>query len=252
MYTVSSYIVFLFLLFVFFLLLLFISLSSFFLFKQKTAYEMRISDWSSDVCSSDLLHRRPHRIGCHVHHHVGAVPAGDLLDPLFGILVGHIDGVGRTELTGEFQFGPVALQAGDDDVARARLAGRDDASQAPLSGAQYHQRVTHLELWHLHRPAVAGAQRVEHHGDLGRQALVDLVHERIRVQVHVLGIGAPQARTVVQRDIGVDPSVPAEVIGAQAARHAKAARDHGLHHHSVAHVHGPAPGRVVADLGDYA
>src|SRR3546814_8756358 len=27
----------------------------FFLFKQKTAYEMRISDWSSDVCSSDLL-----------------------------------------------------------------------------------------------------------------------------------------------------------------------------------------------------
>src|SRR3546814_15932531 len=28
---------------------------SFFVFKQKTAYEMRISDWSSDVCSSDLL-----------------------------------------------------------------------------------------------------------------------------------------------------------------------------------------------------
>src|SRR3546814_5967304 len=28
--------------------------SLFFFFKQKTAYEMRISDWSSDVCSSDL------------------------------------------------------------------------------------------------------------------------------------------------------------------------------------------------------
>src|SRR3546814_7098089 len=28
---------------------------SFFFVKQKTAYEMRISDWSSDVCSSDLL-----------------------------------------------------------------------------------------------------------------------------------------------------------------------------------------------------
>src|SRR3546814_2433630 len=27
-----------------------------FFFKQKTAYEMRISDWSSDVCSSDLRH----------------------------------------------------------------------------------------------------------------------------------------------------------------------------------------------------
>src|SRR3546814_3719052 len=38
--------------------------SWFFFFKQKTAYEMRISDWSSDVCSSDLLqfsHGRWHR-----------------------------------------------------------------------------------------------------------------------------------------------------------------------------------------------
>src|SRR3546814_4799893 len=35
----------------------------FFFFKQKTAYEMRISDWSSDVCSSDLEHR-PGRGSC--------------------------------------------------------------------------------------------------------------------------------------------------------------------------------------------
>src|SRR3546814_3639437 len=32
-----------------------INLFFFFFFKQKTAYEMRISDWSSDVCSSDLF-----------------------------------------------------------------------------------------------------------------------------------------------------------------------------------------------------
>src|SRR3546814_19221060 len=32
-----------------------------FFFKQKTAYEMRISDWSSDVCSSDLQTRAAHR-----------------------------------------------------------------------------------------------------------------------------------------------------------------------------------------------
>src|SRR3546814_6663377 len=48
-------------------------LCCFFFFKQKTAYEMRISDWSSDVCSSDLffelgrvgdsLHRGDHLIG---------------------------------------------------------------------------------------------------------------------------------------------------------------------------------------------
>src|SRR3546814_2423781 len=39
------------------IVLLFIfMLFCFFFFKQKTAYEMRISDWSSDVCSSDLKH----------------------------------------------------------------------------------------------------------------------------------------------------------------------------------------------------
>src|SRR3546814_5320136 len=33
-----------------------------FFFKQKTAYEMRISDWSSDVCSSDLARRAAGRV----------------------------------------------------------------------------------------------------------------------------------------------------------------------------------------------
>src|SRR3546814_14879118 len=36
------------------LLFVFLLITCFFFFKQKTAYEMRISDWSSDVCSSDL------------------------------------------------------------------------------------------------------------------------------------------------------------------------------------------------------
>src|SRR3546814_2889992 len=35
----------------------FLMLWCIFFFKQKTAYEMRISDWSSDVCSSDLVWR---------------------------------------------------------------------------------------------------------------------------------------------------------------------------------------------------
>src|SRR3546814_1409590 len=41
-------------------------------FKQKTAYDMRISDWSSDVCSSDLVPvrraRRPREGGGHREH----------------------------------------------------------------------------------------------------------------------------------------------------------------------------------------
>src|SRR3546814_4953498 len=36
------------------LLVILMNVFCFFFFKQKTAYEMRISDWSSDVCSSDL------------------------------------------------------------------------------------------------------------------------------------------------------------------------------------------------------
>src|SRR3546814_8387807 len=42
-------------------LLLFVCL--FFFFKQKTAYELRISDWSSDVCSSDLSRSPTRRRG---------------------------------------------------------------------------------------------------------------------------------------------------------------------------------------------
>src|SRR3546814_10155950 len=46
---------------VIFICLLMLLLFFFFFFKQKTAYEMRISDWSSDVCSSDLLRSRQQR-----------------------------------------------------------------------------------------------------------------------------------------------------------------------------------------------
>src|SRR3546814_11225349 len=51
-----------------------------FFFKQKTAYEMRISDWSSDVCSSDLdlhiegNHRHRHRGGREADQPMGAQP----------------------------------------------------------------------------------------------------------------------------------------------------------------------------------
>src|SRR3546814_18852935 len=51
----------------------------FFFFKQKTAYEMRISDWSSDVCSSDLEHRGdPVRVSQHAEVEVdlGALQDG--------------------------------------------------------------------------------------------------------------------------------------------------------------------------------
>src|SRR3546814_7345074 len=45
----------------------------FFVFKQKTAYEMRISDWSSDVCSSDL----DQEIDPALRHPVGRAVVGE-------------------------------------------------------------------------------------------------------------------------------------------------------------------------------
>src|SRR3546814_3216532 len=51
----------------------------FFFFKQKTAYEMRISDWSSDVCSSDLCFRGCRATSCNtfpemLHGRLGVDP----------------------------------------------------------------------------------------------------------------------------------------------------------------------------------
>src|SRR3546814_13398480 len=72
----------------------------FFFFKQKTAYELRISDWSSDVCSSDLRSAERRRLG----HRVPAADPDPLLlhpdaggDRLYGprrLPDGRADGAG--------------------------------------------------------------------------------------------------------------------------------------------------------------
>src|SRR3546814_4692448 len=54
----------------------------FFFFKQKTAYEMRISDWSSDVCSSDLAFAKKH---------LQLQPVADLAQGLKRIVAGNGD-----------------------------------------------------------------------------------------------------------------------------------------------------------------
>src|SRR3546814_4600541 len=58
----------------------FIVCTLFFFFKQKTAYEMRISDCSSDVCSSDLLPLLKRLEVPFVLDHMGRVAAADGLD----------------------------------------------------------------------------------------------------------------------------------------------------------------------------
>src|SRR3546814_15802838 len=67
---------------------------NFFVFKQKTAYEMRISDWSSDVCSSDLhqIFRIYHYLGKETVQNVMALRfANALFEPLWNSA--HVDHV---------------------------------------------------------------------------------------------------------------------------------------------------------------
>src|SRR3546814_10584292 len=54
----------------------------FFFFKQKTGYEMRISDWSSDVCSSDLMNS----VVSAAHHVAGHIIGNDPVAALSGKL----------------------------------------------------------------------------------------------------------------------------------------------------------------------
>src|SRR3546814_6842074 len=63
-----------------YLVLLFV-VFCFFFFKQKTAYEMRISDWSSDVCSSDLEQLGPGRRAGHLAAGADSAAVLDLRPP---------------------------------------------------------------------------------------------------------------------------------------------------------------------------
>src|SRR3546814_1560119 len=49
-----------------------------FFFKQKTAYEMRISDWSSDVCSSDLEDVATRRVKAFIQNGLVGSPSEDM------------------------------------------------------------------------------------------------------------------------------------------------------------------------------
>src|SRR3546814_7286271 len=81
-----------------------------FFFKQKTAYEMRISDWSSDVCSSDLRAARRH-VGEHVADRAVLI-VGFLIGEAVG--EGGVGGVLRKQLARTKR----ALRRGREQFAR--------------------------------------------------------------------------------------------------------------------------------------
>src|SRR3546814_1991406 len=102
--------------------------SRFFFFKQKTAYEMRISDWSSDVCSSDLLAR------------VGEVPDRVLARPdLADQRRVAVDDLARPRLDLLEVFGRERLVAGEVVIrSEERRVGKECVSTCRSRWSPYH------------------------------------------------------------------------------------------------------------------
>src|SRR3546814_10479134 len=94
-------------------------MSIIFFFKQKTAYELRISDWSSDVCSSDLVCKRPTATG-----EEGSdrrrydIHPGDSADSIMEFRIG------PTATTPAARMPPLARSVVDEEIGRASCRER--------------------------------------------------------------------------------------------------------------------------------
>src|SRR3546814_20374126 len=100
----------------------------FFFFKLKTAYEMRISDWSSGVCSSDL-HFRHDRV-------VVRIPVGHGLAGLDRRAVLDRDGGAVRQLVA-----PALAAVGVEHGQLARARGRDQAALGEIGRGEGRERV---------------------------------------------------------------------------------------------------------------
>src|SRR3546814_2381932 len=112
----------------------------FFFFKQKTAYEMRISDWSSDVCSSDLGFIRPTLF--RIRHRsdkppsVGCTQVGSEIEPVFQPFYKFILGKDATEqagLQGLVNIVSYIIQRSDE-----RRVGKECVSTCRSRWSPYH------------------------------------------------------------------------------------------------------------------
>src|SRR3546814_1159694 len=97
----------------------------FFFFKQKTAYEMRISDWSSDVCSSDLG-AEPGRLALPVpEERRRADDEGRPRPPPEQVQRQHLDGLAQAHVVGEHR-------------SEERRVGKECVSTCRSRWAPYH------------------------------------------------------------------------------------------------------------------
>src|SRR3546814_20524922 len=122
-----------------------------FFFKQKTAYEMRISDWSSDVCSSDLT---PLHCGCAVSGQ-GRQCVEDQLS------VREIDGFGQTSCTRRVErgCGRVFIEVGVIEVrilrSEERRVGKEGVDRVDLGGRRIIKKKKYNNQCHITKPNIS-------------------------------------------------------------------------------------------------
>src|SRR3546814_5475439 len=91
-----------------------------FLFKHKTAYDMRISDWSSDVCSSDLAKARRQEVATEADFYGSIDGASKFVkgDAIAGLLILAVNIIGGLIL-GTVQHGLTMAEAGSNYILLA-------------------------------------------------------------------------------------------------------------------------------------
>src|SRR3546814_3394403 len=96
-----------------------------FFFKQKTAYEMRISDWSSDVCSSDLIDEIP---GIEIVHFLAELQQRRH-DPLFAGIFHQSAAMPVDQLARRIGIEPLSLLVDAGDLEALDAFGADQKAR---------------------------------------------------------------------------------------------------------------------------
>src|SRR3546814_4674431 len=111
----------------------------FFFFKQKTAYEMRISDWSSDVCSSDLPESAGWRSGS-IHTGKPETRSLNMEATTVAIVTGASRGLGQALALGLLQPGTrlMTVARSHDERSEERRVGKECVGTCRFRWLPYH------------------------------------------------------------------------------------------------------------------
>src|SRR3546814_8301470 len=121
------------------------SLVYLFVFKQKTAYELRISDWSSDVCSSDLCLNHYEAVGQPIEAHAKWLRDNDYLPKKATIVLPH-DGATNDKVRAvsyEISFKDMGYDVVViPNMGKGAAMQRDEAVRRVMASLSFHEKKT--------------------------------------------------------------------------------------------------------------